>query len=208
MNLEVSRESTPILSFDSNPYLKGIEHLAGLYHAIKNKTVLKITYQDFLSPEPYDLIIHPYFLKQYNQRWFLFGLNEENQNPAWNLAIDRIHVVTEISRPYQPNRDIDWTEYFDDIIGVTKPPDAEPETVVLHFYGISGKYVENKPIHGSQKTKWLEDGVLEVQLQLIPNYELERLILSHGEHVKVIHPKNVRDSLLIRTNNLLKILSI
>lgn len=198
MNMEVNRHESPIISFDSNPYLKGAEHLAALYHAIKNKTVLNITYQDFMATEPYPVTLHPYHLKQYNNRWFLFGLNEINQIPTWNLAIDRIVNVTESSATYIDNTTIDWNDYFEDIIGVTKPPDCEPTDITLHFYGITGKYVENKPIHGSQKSRWLDTDTMEVRLCIIPNYELERLILSYGESVKVVGPEKLRNFILKR----------
>ncbi len=170
MNMEVNRETTPIISFDANPYLKGIEHLSTLYQAIKNKTVLNILYQDFNAPEPYIINLHPYHLKQYNNRWFLFGRNVENGIPNWNLAIDRIIDITASSDIYIPNNEINWLEYFDDIIGVTKPPDANPTEVIVHFFGTMGKYVENKPIHSSQKSKWLDKNILEVKLKLIINF--------------------------------------
>ena len=51
--------------------------------------------------------------------------------------------------------------------------------------------MESKPLHGSQKSKWLDDKTLEVNLDLIINYELERLILSYADSVKVILPKNL-----------------
>jgi hypothetical protein len=58
--------------------------------------------------------LHPYHLKQYNNRWFLFGRNEEKNSSTWNLAIDRIMDITESSEKYIPNTEIDWFEYFDD----------------------------------------------------------------------------------------------
>jgi predicted DNA-binding transcriptional regulator YafY len=198
MNMEVNKDSTPIISFDTNPFLKGIEHLSNLYQAIKNKTVLNILYQDFTAAESYIVIIHPYYLKQYNNRWFLFGRNEEKNSSTWNLAIDRIMDITESSEKYIPNTEIDWSEYFDDIIGVTKPLDGVPEIIKLHFYGLIGKYVENKPIHGSQKSKWLDSNTLEVKLCLIINYEFERLILSYGEQVKVISPIILRETIFTK----------
>ena len=188
MNMETDQMSAPLISFDSNPFLKGIHHLSTLYSAIKHKKVLDIAYQDFNAPEPYIITLHPYHLKQYNNRWFLFGLNQENDIPTWNLAIDRIINISESQHPYIPNSEIDWLEYFEDMIGVTKPVDALPEIVVLHFYGVTGKYVENKPLHGSQKTKWLSQDILEVKIEVIINYELERLILSYGDQTKMIGP--------------------
>ena len=198
MNMEANRETTPIISFDANPYLKGIEHLSTLYQAIKNKIVLKILYQDFNSPEPYIITLHPYHLKQYNNRWFLFGRNVENSIPSWNLAIDRIFDISDSSDIFIPNNEINWLEYFDDVIGVTIPQDAQTQEVILHFYGITGKYVENKPIHGSQKSQWLESNTLEVKLCLTINYEFERLVLSYGEQVLVISPDNLKSSIVTR----------
>lgn len=198
MNIQTNKISTPTISFDTNPYLKGIEQLSTLYQAINNKSVLKVTYQDFNATEPYLITIHPYHLKQYNNRWFLFGLNQDNNIPTWNLAIDRLIDISESSNEYIPNLEIDWLEYFEDMIGVTKPVDTVPELITLLFYGISGKYVENKPIHGSQKSKWILSDVLEVKIEVIINYELERLILSYGEQVKVLGKKHLQANILSR----------
>ena len=177
-----------IIEFDSNIYLKGIEHLGVLYNAIYYKKVLAISYQPFENKEPFDLILHPYFLKQYNNRWFLFGYNPENGKYDWNLALDRIVSIREISDKYTLNDSLEWDEYFEDIVGVTKPEGAGVVDVILHFFGRTGKYMETKPLHGSQKAKWLDDNTLEIRLQVIINYELERLILSYADSVAVIQP--------------------
>lgn len=204
MNMEANKDSTPIISFDANPYLKGIQHLSTLYQAIKNKAVLNITYQDFNAPEPYLIFLHPYYLKQYNNRWFLFGLNEEKNIPTWNLAIDRIIEITDSSNKFILNTEIDWIEYFEDVIGVTIPKDAQPQEVILHFYNKTGRYIENKPIHGSQKTQWLDNTTLEVKLNLIINYEFESFVLSYGESIKVILPFELKNSVVKSAQNSLE----
>jgi hypothetical protein len=65
-------------------------------------------------------------------------------------------------------------DYFEDMIGVTKPVNVNPESITLHFYGKTGYYIESKPIHGSQKSKWITKNVLEVHLELMVNYEFEQ----------------------------------
>ncbi len=185
--------SATIMEFDSNQYLKGIEYLGHLHNAIFYKKVLSISYQPFENDTPFEVVIHPYFLKQYNNRWFLFGYNPENEKYDLNLAIDSIVSINEIKGNYQKNNKIDWQEYFEDIIGVTKPINAEVEKVVLHFKGRTGKYMETKPIHGSQKQNWIDQNTFEVTLQIIINYELERLILSYAESVFVIRPIKLAD---------------
>jgi len=185
------RESTTIIEFDGNQYLKGIEHLGPIHNAIFYKKVLQIEYHPFGQLKSFIVIIHPYFLKQYNNRWFLFGYNPENQRNDWNLALDRIVSLAEVAGKYKKNTEIDWNDYFEDIIGVTKPADSKPSKVILHFLGRTGNYMETKPIHGSQKSKWITDNILEVTLEIIINYELERLILSYAESVTVIKPQSL-----------------
>lgn len=196
--------SATIMDFDNNQYLRGIEHLGPLHNAIFYKKVLTISYQPFENDTPFDIVIHPYFLKQYNNRWFLFGYNPEKEKYDWNLAIDRIILIKEIKEKYQKNNKIDWQEYFEDIIGVTKPTDAEPEKVVLHFKGRTGKYMITKPLHGSQKSKPLDNNTLEVTLDIIINYELERLILSYAESVVVIQPLSLAETIKSRLEEALK----
>ncbi|MBP9922356.1 MAG: WYL domain-containing protein [Bacteroidia bacterium] len=181
-------DQVSIMDFESNNYLKGIDFLGELYNAILYKKVLSVLYRPFENAEANEVIIHPYFLKQYSSRWFLFGYSPFNEKYNWNLAIDRIESIDEIRQSFHENTEIDWSEYFEDIIGVTKIENAPVENIVLHFYGRTGNYIETKPIHESQKSKWIDEDVLEVRIKVIRNFELERLILSYGSNVKVIEP--------------------
>lgn len=202
----VSNEvSDAIIEFDNNQYLKGIEHLGTLHNAIFYKKVLSVSYQPFENDTPFDILIHPYFLKQYNNRWFLFGFNPEKDKYDWNMAIDRIVSIKETKEKYQKNNKINWLEYFEDLIGVTKPIDTVPEKLILNFNGKTGKYMETKPLHGSQKSKWINKETLEVRLDIIINYELERLILSYADSVEIIKPLRLKKIILNRLKNALDI---
>jgi len=154
--------------------------------------VLQIDYQPFENDSPFSLIIHGYYLKQFNNRWFLFGFFPELEKYDWNLAIDRIVKINEIQEEYRKNTQVDWDEYFEDMVGVTKPEGATPEKVVLLFFGKTGKYMETKPIHGSQRSQWLDGSTLEIKLDVIINYELERFILSYADSVKVLQPQSLQ----------------
>lgn len=183
-----------ILEFDSNEYLKGIDFLGRLYDAISYKQVLTIRYKPYEKEKASSLVFHPYYLRQYNSRWFTFGYNPELNRSDWNLALDRIESIEDTSICYIENKEIDWTEYFEDIIGVTRP-ETEIEDVILHFSGKTGKYMESKPIHGSQKSKWLNEHTFEVRLKLYINYELERLIFSYADTVQVLSPERLRQTI-------------
>lgn len=184
-----------IIEFDNNSYLKGIELLGTLYNAVVYKKVLRVAHQPFDQAVPKDLNFHPYYLKQYNNRWFAYGYNPEVDKYDWNLALDRIQEINETRLRYRENKQIDWNEYFEDIIGVTKPPQGLVENIRLHFTAKTGRYIESKPLHGSQKSRWLENKMLEVDLQLIINYELERLLLSYADAVSVVAPVSLRKAI-------------
>jgi predicted DNA-binding transcriptional regulator YafY len=194
-DLTTPTNDKPFIGFDSSQDLKGIEHFSTLYNAVQNKTPLEITYKDFKTEEPYTYVFHPYYLKEYNNRWFLFGMHPESWKPDWQIAIDRLVEVQSISIPFIENEFIDWQDYFSDMIGVSKAEDAVLENVVLHFNQLTGRYMENKSIHETQKHKWIYENTLEVKIKVMVNYELERLILSYGESVKVIEPQLLKEKI-------------
>lgn len=180
-----------IISFESNIDLKGLHFLTPLFNAIVNEQVLLVKYKDFKSSEPYDIAFHPYYLKQYNNRWFVFGLNAGNQVQNWNLALDRIESLSETTQKYKRS-ETDWEDYFFDLVGVTHPVGINLQEIVLKFSLEVAPYVITKPIHPSQKHKNDQTG-LEVRIKVIPNFELERLVLSFGEQVKVISPQDFKE---------------
>jgi predicted DNA-binding transcriptional regulator YafY len=177
----------PIISFQSNQYLKGKEHLSVFFDAINNEQVLRIEYKDFKTSESYFFHFHPYYLKQFNNRWFVLGRNHESENSTWNVALDRVIFIENAQMKYLPS-DIIWDDYFDDFIGVTKPKSGELEKVELIFSKALSPYIKTKPVHSSQINKETDEG-LSVKIEVIPNYELEQLILSYGEGVRIISPE-------------------
>ncbi len=82
-------EQKPVVEFSRNEQEYKVQDLfLKLYDAIVEQKVLKILYQDFKVDEPYSIFFHPYYIKEYNRRWFVFGLNQELGIETWNLAFD------------------------------------------------------------------------------------------------------------------------
>lgn len=192
----LNKSERKVMSYDTNIDYTGYDKITPIFNAIVNKRVLIIEYEPF-DKEPLKVTFHPHYLKQYNNRWFVFGLNEEYRNPLWNMALDRINNIRETSTKYKDTK-IDWEEHFYDIIGVTTPNGSVSEKIELVFSKEQANYIETKPLHPSQKSKRLENGDLHVSLKLIPNYELEMKLLSFGEKVKVVKPEKLINSLASR----------
>ncbi len=180
-----------VMSYDSNIDYTGYDKIQPLFNAIVNKRVLKIAYQPFNKPA-FTLEFHPHYLKQYNNRWFVFGLNEKLNISTWNLALDRIINIEESSNTYNDST-IVWEDHFYDMIGVTRGIEQEVEEIELLFTQEQADYIQTKPLHPSQKAKLNELGELHVFLKLISNFELEMTLLSFGEKVKIIKPESLKE---------------
>ena len=190
-----------VIEFDENQYLTGKEHIGALYDAIINKQVLKIKYHPFKRDEFILIVLHPYFLKQYNNRWFLFGKNGDAKNIT-TVALDRIELIQQISEAYVSNREINFEEYFEDVVGVSVPSDGKLESVVLKIDLELWPYIKTKPLHGSQKVKEKNDEYVLIELQVILNFELEALIFSHAEKIEVLYPEILRQRIIDRISQL------
>jgi predicted DNA-binding transcriptional regulator YafY len=191
------------IGFDNNEFLAGIEYLGYLFNAINYKKVLKITYLSFSASEPTEFEIHPWYLHQFNNRWFLFGYNPLCPTHPWILAIDRMKEISETIKPYIENTTIDFNEYFEDIIGVTRPDTSEIVTIKLRFSLAQAPYILTKPIHGSQRKVVQDESGLVISVKVIPNFELEQLLLSFGEHVEILEPINLRKHMAKRISKML-----
>jgi predicted DNA-binding transcriptional regulator YafY len=194
-------EQTEIISFDQNEYLIGLDNLPTLYKSITNKSTLNIEYQSFKDNEPRLLTIHPYYLKQFNKRWFLFGLNDKDKL-IYNLPLDRIKSISQSSVKYLENKMLDFKEYFEDIVGVSFTPNEKPIKIKLKISNDVAPYILTKPLHGSQKRiESKEDGTI-IEIEVIPNIELSQLILSYGDGIEVITPNGFREQFKQAINNM------
>lgn len=186
-DLKASRQT--LVSFEQNAELKGLEHLSSLIDATMNRQALDIIYHSYRGNEK-TYAISPYYMKQYNGRWFLFGLDNAMQR-LMNMALDRIVGFKPSAEPFVSNTDIDFDTYFNDIIGVTVPDaDVKKETITLRFTDARYPYVVSKPIHHSQQIVDPESHTLSICVR--PNRELFTQLLSFIPDVEVIAPEWLR----------------
>lgn len=199
-----SKNEQSIIHFEKNELLTGIHYLDQLYKAINQQEVLNITYQSFKAEVPNNLIFHPWWLKEYKNRWFLFGVKSDGK-AIINLALDRIIAVKqELNIPYRTNTIISIEDYFKDIVGVTVSS-IRPQTVVIQVDPQNAPYVITKPIHSSQEVlERLGDGSIIIKIRVQINFELEREILSFGDAMSVIIPHKFRSLMLYKAKKMIE----
>jgi len=184
------------IQFDTRPGYVGAVYLADILEAIKGKTVISFDYQPFKYDTPMQMIIHPYLLKEYNNRWFLIGLPEhlrqKKQYEFYQYGLERIKSkIKPVSKiEHYIHHSFDPLTFCRDIIGVSTPRNAKNENVILRFSPDRAKYISTNPWHHSQ-TK-IEGEENAFQFNLISNVELESIILSYGSDVEVLKPSSLR----------------
>lgn len=182
------------IGFQNNPDLMGMEHFSVLLGAILAKQPLSIIYKPYKGNNR-EYITHPYYLKQYNNRWFLVA-QIEGQTRLSILSIDRIFSVETIHIDFLSS-DIDMETYFDDVVGVTKDERVSAEDILIKISHQRYPYLRTKPLHYTQKeihTMSDEEGVV-IKIHVRINKELEAAILELGSDAEVLAPESLRTSI-------------
>jgi predicted DNA-binding transcriptional regulator YafY len=181
-----------VVQFETHTFSSGHEHFNNLYDAILAETVLKIDYQPFSEVKPSEKIVHPYLLKEYRNRWFLFG-REGNNSRLSIYALDRIRKIKNSNHEYIENDLFEPATYFNNLIGVSVNYGDKPQLIEIKVSKQAAPYIKTKPIHHKQKSlKENKDGSLIVQLELFINPELKSNLLSFGDRLQVMKPASLK----------------
>lgn len=185
--LNLNKQEKRVIDFEENKFLKGLKFLNPLYHYTINSQCINIKYKPF-NENVQNYIISPYYIKQYNNRWFLLGKNHK-EDYLQTIPLDRIINITPSNESYIENS-IDFEIYFDEIIGITNFENRYIQTIKIKLSDRIIPYIESKPIHSTQR---ISENILSIDVKI--NYELESLILSFGENMQVLEPLELKNKI-------------
>ena len=198
----MERGDAGAIGYQENIDLKGKEHIGVLFNLIIKNKQIKLIYQPY-GRDPIEANVSPYHLKQYNNRWFLFCKNS-NYDSISNYPLDRIQSIEELSHGFVPTT-INWLDYFEDFIGVTKPMESgPPQKIILRFSEKRIQYVQTKPLHGTQRIDRDDKSGRTLSISVIPNRELYQLLLSFGADIEVLAPDEVRGKMVDEISKMTK----
>ena len=203
------RSQRQILALTKNPLEKS-NLLGELFTAISQRIVVRMDYHRFHNPDgQHSVVVHPYLLKEYNRRWWLFAAAEET-GKLLNFALDQIDRVEMLPTHRYVDCASDLTERFEDIIGVTLYEERPLQEVVFWVSDVSVDYVRTKPLHDSQRPIRGERADLLRQqypslvggaffaIECIENYELIRELTLFGSELLVLSPADIRTKVVDR----------
>lgn len=187
-----------IIGFERNSDLQGLDYLPKLINCTIKKIPVTVSYQPF-GKEAAEWVVHPYYLKQYNNRWFLLGYNEQFEDLSV-FALDRILKLNYSDVTFIRNKSFDFDTYFQNIIGVSIEKGRNIEHILLKFTPERLPYVLSKPIHHSQIVEDEGEGI--VAIEVIPNKELVSELIWFRDDVEVLSPDSLREEIKERISKM------
>lgn len=187
-----------VIAFQYNPELKGIEHFSPLLDAIIHRQPLHIVYQPY-GKDAIDFDVHPYLLKQFNDRWYFICQSEAFDSLSY-FPIDRIISIEPWDAPYrEPVHDVN--KVFGSAIGISNL-ESGPQDIVLQVSKSRWSYIETKPIHSSQTLIETSDDWVTIGLRLVINKELVSLLLSYGDDLRIVTPDALKQQIIEKISNI------
>jgi predicted DNA-binding transcriptional regulator YafY len=188
------------VQFENPPYVEGTGYIEPIIRAIKEKQVIQIEYLPFtafktqpsvvnskLNPtlKPTFRNIHPYLVKEYHNRWYVIGW-DENEKDIRTFGLDRIKSIEPVDNPYLKS-DFNPREYFKHTIGIIAPQ-SKPPQIKIEFTKQQAQYLITQPIHHSQRVLKETKNKVVFGFELHPTYEFISLLLGYRDKVKVLSP--------------------
>lgn len=226
---------TASVVLSQNEKLRGIDDcFEDLYEACRKRLIVTMQYSRFdrLGKPAVERVVEPFEMRQWNQRWYLVG-RESTKQPRLEMVVVPIDRIQELSMESVEERnerekehgkylrptDAQIEKYFKDVVGVSRNPESEPETVKVKAWGLTAHFIETKPIHDSQKVidegemtvegPWYKRSPLKVdykvfEMTVIPNEPLIQALLVYANECEVLEPKSLREKIAQRAEAILR----
>ncbi len=183
---------------------RGLQWLNGLVHAITHHKVITLHYTKFWEGVSYKKVLEPYALKEFKNRWYLLA-HEKNDEKYFikTFGLDRISDLEIAPSTFKPKK-YDAEKDFENSFGIISTLNETPEEIILVFDSDQGSYIKTLPLHHSQEILIDDENELSIKLKLVPTYDFEQEILSHGKRVKIISPESFRNKMKSEVEEMIK----
>jgi predicted DNA-binding transcriptional regulator YafY len=166
------------------------EFLSPIIEALRNNQTIKFTYHPYTrSMATPDVIVEPYFLKRFKQRWYITGRHVQ-EDKVKTYALDRMSNLNLQTDKFVPDPTFDAEAYFKDSFGIVFTHN-EVKQITLKVDSHQAKYFRALPLHSSQR-EMVHDAysIFKYNLRITPDFVEE--LLSHGPRVVVVSPPELR----------------
>ncbi len=173
----------------------GVENVQIVLEAIDKNKGLLCDYFSFNKETKKKQRLIPYFLKTWEQRWYLVAEPDNHHHGLSVFALERMDNIRLTDEKVKPSNDITVDEYFDGSFGVNHSDDQKAERLVVKVYGTQADYVRALPIHESQREIETTKEYAVFEYHIVPCYNLYQQLLWHRERIEVLEPLSMREEM-------------
>jgi len=172
----------------------GQQFLTPVIEAMQENLRLEIVYQPFWHDEPIPIIIDPYSLKIFKQRWYVIG-KDVNHHAIKTYSLDRIQHIRITETPFQIPVDFNPESWFENSFGIIKYDEVEPCQVQIKVSRRQRKYFQTLPLHTSQEEIETKDDYSVFAYFIAPTTDFKMELLSYGSDIEVLSPDQLRSEI-------------
>lgn len=165
-------------------------YLAPVIDAMRQCRPVSFDYHPYTrSGATKDVVIEPYFVKLFRQRWYLIGRHRK-QNRIKTYALDRMSSLRTLPESFTPDATFDAHEYARHSFGIVFDG-GRVRNIELRVDPRRAKYLRALPLHQSQQ-EYAHDSmsIFRYRMRLTPDLVAE--LLSYGSSVVVEKPAELR----------------
>ena len=170
------------------------DHLSTVLEAMKSNNMLHITFKAFTMKEPKRFLVEPYCVKMSAQRWYMLARNTEHKNLRL-YSLDRIETVEISNTRFVLPNDFNAKDYFAEFFGIVLDESVPLQTIILRADKYHQNYMRTLPLHPTQREIFACDDYADFELKLRPTYDFYMKLMSFGNMIKVLEPKNLQEEI-------------
>ena len=181
----------------------GHKYLTILMQAMLDGKKVQIEYRKYSREKGESLTIRPYALKEFARRWYVVAWCEQRDGLRV-YGLDRIRSLDVLDEDFTLPKGFDVDELFRSSYGIYLPDGKEAETIFLRTAPGQEAFLNDLPLHPSQRAVG-HDGKGQVfRLRLIPNDHFIMDLCALGGRIEVLSPESVRERVAREHRNALK----
>jgi len=173
----------------------GVENVQIILEAIDKKKGIECDYYSFNRQSHKHHLLIPYFLRTWEQRWYLVAEPDNHHHGQSVFALERMDDIKLTDEKMLPSSDINIEDYFDGCFGINHSDDQKPEIIRIKAINTQAEYINALPIHESQKVIETTDEWTIFEYRMVPCYNLYQKLLWYREKIEVLYPVSVREEM-------------
>ena len=186
--------------------------LTPVMEAMIDNRVLRLIYKKYNSKEASEYLIQPLAVKEFEKRWYLIcdclekdGVRlrnnrdprqkaGENEEDLRIFGLDRVQDIVPMEKTFKIRRDFDVDTLFSTSFGIYLPK-ARGKTVRFRATAAEAVYLNDLPLHRSQRIVERKDGYVTFEIFAVPDRNMLMTFCKYGSEIEVLSPTEVVEDL-------------